>query len=429
MKLPADTPSLRRLHRLIAVLACAVVPLVARAQFPVDPPPEAGLNAGSLRVFPILGLSYEYNDNFLYHSADDPANVRASNILTGLAGGVLSIPVSNSDVRFGLARRDRGYTDDPSTGAWYGMASARLLFSRGHLLRLEDEYEDGELDAQAFRGAIPGVPSSGEIVVTGEPYRRNGAKAELVLSQGARGRSAVRYQNEIIRFTGDRESGFYDLTGHTLDSHGALSVGGASYLLWSAEIARDDLSRPDSPPPPGGGPPVYPADEARQRAVSARIGWERGFGIGGRLTLYAGAVNAESVAAARFSYTGAVGSVEYLRDIPTRVYATAGYYRNVYPSPFNSADLFLSDSVVLRIARPTTARLVCGGEVSGTRNDYQTTGGGRVDDVLFLQGWIGWRWSRDITWRVFAAHTERQSTLPGFDFDVNRIGTTLAWGL
>lgn len=399
-----------------------------RAQVPDQPSAAAGFDAGPCHVTPLVDLTVEHTDNVLYRSSTDPQNVRPSLVLTGLGGAILDVPFSQSLFRVAVAQRERNYSDDPNSGAFYGVASARFAFGGGAVLTARDDYEDGEVDAQTYRGGIPGVPTSGEIVFTGEPYWRNLARVENTWGSTGHRQLGVRYERDDLRFQGDRSFGFFDLASDTLEVHGRHATGSATGILWSAEVGRDHLDRPDSPPPVGGGDPTFPAESSRQTGYSVKGGWERGFGSGGHLALRSGLTRVETVGTERSTQLNVVGSAEYMRDDPRLMAIAVGAYRNVFPSPFTSGEVFVSTSTVVTISRAAVFPLVLGGQIAATRNNYEATADAHLDDVYYVQGWIGYRWTRGMQWRVFASRTTRQSSDPQLDFEVNKYGTSLLWG-
>ncbi len=394
------------------------------------------MDAGRTSLYPLFLQSAEYTNNLFYQSEhtatpNAPNNVFAADAFTTIGGLIADIPVSNSKIRVAGMGRNRAYRSEaeaPSTGGWYALVSAELVFSSLTKLNIKDSFEQADLEAQTFRGGAEGVPGSGEIVFTGEPYRRNVATIEVNHPATPRVDLAAAYYHEQLTFLGVNELGFYDLQADSLELRGAHWTTFADSVLWSISARRNSLSRDDGTPPPGGGPPPYLADASTQRGVTAEAGWRREFGPQSAVFARAGGIYVNVQGVTPFTYSGVIGAVEYQRSRPDRFLATVGYYRDVYPSPFTAAAVYVGDTFAVRFATPAVQRFIAGGELSLTRNNYPESQDAERDDIVYAGGWLGYRFVQGLVLRGLVSYSVRNSTNHLRDFDVYRIGTNLTWG-
>lgn len=409
--------TLRRLAGAVALAAgllCAGG--AARAQVVDDVADVAPVQMGPVQLYPVYETSLEYIDNLYYNN--DQVEPTATAVASMNPSLLFELPFRQSKARLGYAYRYRDYTTGsiPANGAHFFQSAVTLQFASGFRLEMRDDLQNGVLDTEAFD---PG----GAVRFSGQRFKTNNAFTGIGY-QWARTLVIVGGSRQMLRFS-DPLAAYYDTDGWQAEVSVDRSISKTVHLLGSYSSSRSRLT-----------PPPNRAD------LDARTEIEQGINVGVNVVFSPSSFLVFRVGRPTFEYVSAnpekgrslVGSLNYRRGVPTGLQLQCDVSRGVYASVFQSTNSYTDNRLTVSLSNDARARLVMGGSLSYYSNRYPTTDVSgqsslsRRDGTFETGLWIGYRLAGNLEWRVFARGEWRDSNVPGFGYDVRRIGATLSVG-
>lgn len=399
---------------LTAALLCAGGNVSAQIVDDVDE--VAPIQLGPVQLYPVYVAEARWVDNLYY--ANDTIDPTSAGVLSMSPSLLVKVPFSQSRASFGYAYRRQEYStaNIRSNGAHFFQADVLLSFASGVRVQIRDDLQNGVLDTETFD---PG----GAIRFSGQRFRTNNASTGI----------GYEWRNTIVFLTGyrgdldfsDPIAAYYDTVGW----QGELSV---EHRLTSKVrlLASYLVSRTRFTPPSDRSELDFRTEIEKGRSVGMNLL----LGPASSMTFRLGRPAWEYLSAANPEKTSAlIGEITYARHVPAGLHLDVSVGRQVYPSVFQTANNYADNRVGVSLANDARASLVVGGRLSYYVNRYPDTvlGGepiGRRDRSLEGSGWVGYRVSARMEFRVYARHERRESNAPGFGYGVRSFGATLSLG-
>jgi hypothetical protein len=412
-------PDARRWQRRAAAwVAATVLASGATAQTVSDPQEPVGFKAGPVVLAPSLTTEYGYDSNVFMRSDEfGPAPV-PDQVLTLKPALLLTIPFSNSALRFGDTLSWVDYKETPQIAGKTSndaMADLTLRFGSLDTLALSARHVNGVSETTEFD---PG----GEVSFRGIPYRLHTEMLSVSREvAGARGyrfsvsRNALDFDNSIEVF-------FFDYRGfdgdasyvQPLSPNTRLAFGyvGTRYDHFGVGTSPSEVGRTEN------GNTLYAQVEGRlgpKQPYRLRLGWE--------------SLAFEGNSAKDFS--GVVGDAAVSAIVGGGTTFTLTAQRQPYRSFFGTNNFYVFESVGGRVERPFQSGTSVGGDVSFSRNTYGEPVAGilREDHTFWIEAYANLAVRERVVFRLSVLKRRRYSNTPGADFNITAVfgGFVFGW--